>query len=207
MNKKRNEQEDFWAGSFGKEYIDRNRDEKLLASNFVFFSSIFSKMSKLPKTCIELGANIGMNVFPIKTLLPTAEITGVEINKEACEELEKTGCNVINKSILELEAKQTYELVLLKGVLIHQNPDFLLETYNKIYSLSSKWIIIAEYFNPTPIEMSYRGHKDRLFKRDFAGELLNQFKNLELVANGFSYHGDVFPQDDINWFLIEKKGE
>ena len=122
-------------------------------------------------------------------------------------ELEKTGCNVINKSILELEAKQTYELVLLKGVLIHQNPDFLLETYNKIYSLSSKWIIIAEYFNPTPIEMSYRGHKDRLFKRDFAGELLNQFKNLELVANGFSYHGDVFPQDDINWFLIEKKGE
>lgn len=207
MNKKRNEQEDFWAGSFGKEYIDRNRDEKLLASNFVFFSSIFSKMSKLPKTCIELGANIGMNIFPIKTLLPTAEITGVEINKEACVELEKTGCNVINKSILELEAKQTYELVLLKGVLIHQNPDFLLETYKKIYSLSSKWIIIAEYFNPTPIEMSYRGHKDRLFKRDFAGELLNQFKNLELVANGFSYHGDVFPQDDINWFLIEKKGE
>lgn len=207
MNKKRNEQEDFWAGSFGKEYIDRNRDEKLLASNFVFFSSIFSKMSKLPKTCIELGANIGMNVFPIKTLLPTAEITGVEINKEACVELGKTGCNVINKSILELEVKQTYELVLLKGVLIHQNPDFLLETYNKIYSLSSKWIIIAEYFNPTPIEMSYRGHKDRLFKRDFAGELLNQFKNLELVANGFSYHGDVFPQDDINWFLIEKKGE
>lgn len=207
MNKKRNEQEDFWAGSFGKEYIDRNRDEKLLASNFVFFSSIFSKMSKLPKTCIELGANIGMNIFPIKTLLPTAEITGVEINKEACVELEKTGCNVINKSILELEAKQTYELVLLKGVLIHQNPDFLLETYKKIYSLSSKWIIIAEYFNPTPIEMSYRGHKDRLFKRDFVGELLNQFKNLELVANGFSYHGDVFPQDDINWFLIEKKGE
>ena len=207
MIEKRNEQEDFWAGSFGKEYIDRNRDEKLLASNFVFFSNIFSKMSKLPKTCIELGANIGMNVFPIKTLLPTAEITGVEINKEACVELEKTGCNVINKSILELEAKQTYELVLLKGVLIHQNPDFLLKTYNKIYSLSSKWIIIAEYFNPTPIEMSYRGHKDRLFKRDFAGELLNQFKNLELVANGFSYHGDVFPQDDINWFLIEKKGE
>jgi len=207
MIKKRNEQEDFWAGSFGKEYIDRNRDEKLLASNFVFFSNIFSKMSKLPKSCIELGANIGMNVFPIKTLLPTAEVTGVEINKEACVELEKTGCNVINKSILELEAKQTYELVLLKGVLIHQNPDFLLETYNKIYSLSSKWIIIAEYFNPTPIEMSYRGHKDRLFKRDFAEELLNQFKNLELVANGFSYHGDVFPQDDINWFLIEKKGE
>ena len=179
----------------------------MLASNFVFFSIIFSRMSKLPKTCIELGANIGMNIFPIKTLLPTAEITGVEINKEACVELEKTGCNVINKSILELEAKQTYELVLLKGVLIHQNPDFLLETYNKIYSLSSKWIIIVEYFKPTPIEMSYRGHKDRLFKRDFAGELLNQFKNLELVANNLWYHGDVFPQDDINWFLIEKKGE
>jgi spore coat polysaccharide biosynthesis protein SpsF len=207
MNEKRNEQEDFWAGEFGKEYIDRNKNEKLLASNFVFFSNIFSKMNRLPNTCIELGANIGMNIFPIKTLLPTAEVTGVEINKEACVELEKTGCKVINSSILELQEKQTYELVLLKGVLIHQNPDFLLDTYQKIFSLSSRWIVIAEYFNPTPIGISYRGHENKLFKRDFAGEMLNQFENLELIASGFNYHGDVFPQDDINWFLMEKKGK
>ena len=206
MSVERSEQESFWAGSFGKDYIERNRDEKLLASNFVFFSNILSKMSKLPNSCVELGANIGMNILPLRTLLPNSEITGVEINAEACEELEKTGCNVINQSILEFQVEQTYELVLLKGVLIHQNPDHLVKTYERIFSLSSKWIIIAEYFNPTPVAIPYRGYENKLFKRDFAGELLSQFPSLELAAYGFNYQGDVFPQDNISWFLIEKKG-
>ena len=34
----RTEQEAFWAGSFGTDYIDRNASEQLLASNLNFFS-------------------------------------------------------------------------------------------------------------------------------------------------------------------------
>jgi spore coat polysaccharide biosynthesis protein SpsF len=70
--------------------------------------------------------------------------------------------------------------------------------------MSSRWILIAEYYNPVPVAIDYRGHSDKLFKRDFAGELLSQFSNLELIATGFAYHLDPFPQDDITWFLIRK---
>jgi len=46
-----------------------------------------------------------------------------------------------------------------------------------------------------------------LFKRDFAGEMLERFADLKLLDYGFVYRRDPnFPQDDITWFLLEKSG-
>ena len=78
--------------------------------------------------------------------------------------------------------------------------------YQKLYDSSSKYILIAEYYNPSPLAISYRGHSDRLFKRDFAGEFLDIFKDVKLIDYGFSYRKDpAFPQDDITWFLMKKQ--
>jgi hypothetical protein len=50
----------------------------------------------------------------------------------------------------------------------------------------------------------YRGHADRLFKRDFAGDLIEKY-GMKLVDYGFVYKRDNWaPQDDITWFLLEK---
>ena len=59
---------------------------------------------------------------------------------------------------------------------------------------------------PAPVAIPYRGHSDRLFKRDFAGEILDRHPQLQLVDYGFAYRRDPnFPQDDITWFLMEKR--
>jgi len=43
------------------------------------------------------------------------------------------------------------------------------------------------------------------FKRDFAGEMLDRYRDLKLVDYGFAYHRDpAFSHDDITWFLLEK---
>ena len=77
--------------------------------------------------------------------------------------------------------------------------------YKKLYDSSNKYILIAEYYNPKPVSISYRGHSKKLFKRDFAGEFMDSFNDIKLVDYGFVYHRDnCFPQDDINWFLFEK---
>ena len=60
---------------------------------------------------------------------------------------------------------------MIKGVLIHINPDMLNNVYEKLYDSSDRYILVAEYYNPTPVNVSYRGYNDRLFKRDFAGEM------------------------------------
>jgi spore coat polysaccharide biosynthesis protein SpsF len=52
--------------------------------------------------------------------------------------------------------------------------------------------------------VKYRGHKNKLFKRDFAGEIIDNYP-FKLDSYGFVYHKDqIAPQDDINWFLLKK---
>ncbi len=90
------------------------------------------------------------------------------------------------------------------GVLIHINPDELGMVYDNLFNLSKKYILISEYYNPTPIVVEYRGHAGKLFKRDFAGEMIDRF-DLKLMDYGFFYHRDnYFSFGDSNWFLLEK---
>lgn len=100
----------------------------------------------------------------------------------------------------------TFDLTFTSGVLIHINPNKLQDVYQLLYQCSKKYILVNEYYNPSPAEVSYRGHSQRLFNRDFAGELLDKYLDLELVDYGFQYHRDYnFPSDDCTWFLLKKK--
>ncbi len=200
------EQENFWAGNFGIEYIGRNDSAELLASNLDFFSKALRQASKI-SSCLELGANIGMNLRAFKLLYPKMNFKGVEINKVAAKKLSKLigDKNVFQGSIFDFKTKEKVDLTLIKGVLIHINPEKLGLVYEKLYKYSKKYILVCEYYNPSPVGIAYRGHSDRLFKRDFAGEMLDKYKDLELVDYGFSYKRDNnFPQDDITWFLLKK---
>ena len=200
------DQEDFWAGVFGDDYIERNKGAEILASNLNFFSRILSKTNEL-NSCLEFGSNIGMNLKAIRLLYPKISIKAIEINKKACEELSILigKKNVFNQSIFEFGIDETFDLTFTKGVLIHLNPDKLENVYEKLYKNSRKYILIAEYFSPNPISVKYRGYDNKLFKRDFAGELMKIYPDLKLVDYGFCYSKDNnYPQDDINWFLLEK---
>lgn len=199
-------QEEFWAGEFGAEYINRNKGKHLLASNLNFFNKALTNTSN-PSSFIEFGANIGMNLKALKLLFPDSQLKGVEINSEAVEVLKETiGIdNVYHQSIFDFSTEEKFDVSLIKGVLIHINPDMLNIVYEKLFNSSKKYILIGEYYNPSPVAINYRGHSDRLFKRDFAGEMLDKYPSLELVDYGFSYRRDVnFPQDDITWFLLKK---
>jgi pseudaminic acid biosynthesis-associated methylase len=200
----KSEQELFWAGDFGNSYNERNTGSKLHASNLHFFSNILKTIPRLPKEVFEIGGNIGMNINALKLLLPQSTFTSIEINGLACDELEKTGCEVIRGSIIDLEILDTFDLVFTKGVLIHINPEQLANVYEKIYETSRQYILVAEYFNPTPVSIEYRGHSDKLFKRDFAKDLMDLYTDLQLISYGFAYSSDQFPQDNISWFLLEK---
>ncbi|MEO9872945.1 hypothetical protein [Ekhidna sp.] len=41
------EQEKFWAGDFGDQYIDRNKSDEYLASNLNFFSKALTDEEKV----------------------------------------------------------------------------------------------------------------------------------------------------------------
>lgn len=207
MRRYKTSQEEFWANNFGDEYIERNKDENILAANINLFSRIIKRTEKLD-SIIEFGANIGLNLKAINVLCPNIQdVSAVEINAEAAKVCkENTDLkNLYEQSIFDFKTDYQRDFVLIKGVLIHLNPDYLNLAYNILYETSKKYICIAEYYNPTPVEVMYRGHKGKLFKRDFAGEMLDKYNDLKLIDYGFVYRRDAnFPQDDITWFLMQK---
>ena len=201
------EQEEFWNGEFGDQYIDRNKNEEILSCNLALFSKVLANTRDV-NSVIEFGSNIGLNLKAITTLKPFLEYKGaIEINKKAADYLKSDMPNikVYEQSILECDILEAYDFVLIKGVLIHINPDELMQVYKKLYETSKRYICIVEYYNPTPVAIPYRGFENKLFKRDFAGELMDQYKDLKLVDYGFVYHRDNnFKGDDLTWFLMEK---
>lgn len=198
------DQEAFWAGEFGDDYIDRNSMEQFVTHKLVMWSKILSSAGKV-SSAIELGCNIGLNLMALRRLGPSLDLTAYEINtKAAAQARENADANVHVGSVLEdLDAGQV-DMTFTSGVLIHINPDHLAKVYANLYNHSRRYVVVSEYYNPSPVSISYRGHKDRLFKRDFAGDLIEQY-DMKLVDYGFVYKRDPWaPQDDTTWFLLEK---
>lgn len=202
------EQEHFWAGEFGDQYIERNAGARLVSGNMALFSRALGRIPS-PGSAIEFGANIGLNLRALEALFPSIELTAVEINPTAVGQLRAWGgvAEIREGSLLDFAADRQWDLAFVKGVLIHIAPIALPIAYDVIYRASRRWILIAEYYNPTPVEVVYRGYSGRLFKRDFAGEMLERHAGLRVVDYGFVWKRDpAFPLDDVTWFLLEKVG-
>jgi pseudaminic acid biosynthesis-associated methylase len=199
------EQEEFWSGEFGDAYVNRNRYD--IGASVAMFGRILSKAFDV-SSVFELGCNIGQNLRAIKILKPESRISGIEINESAHASAVKDFPDVIHGSILEVDPLSigTIDLVFTKGVLIHIQPERLPEVYDKMARIGRKYVLMSEYYNPRPVTIEYRGHAQRLFKRDFAGEFMDRHPDFRLSDYGFVYHRDpVFPRDDATWFLMERK--
>ncbi len=199
-------QERFWQGEFGDAYVDRNAGAAAVASSLAFFGRALARAGGLGSV-LELGTNRGLNLQALRALLPQAQLQGVELNGKACALARALNvAEIWEGSLFDYPVTKGFDLAFTKGVLIHLPPDLLPAAYDKLYQASRRFILVAEYYNPTPVEVSYRGHAERLFKRDFAGELLDRHADLRLLDYGFVYHRDpLFPADDISWFLLEKQ--
>ena len=201
----RTAQEEFWAGTFGQDYMTRNQSAALVASNEVLFRRILQSAHQV-RSIAELGCNIGLNLLALNQIDPTLDLHGYDINRDAAQQATRLGlAKIICATVLEpLDTAQKHDLTFTKGVLIHIQPDELHAIYDNLYRLSRRYVVVCEYYNPSPVSIDYRGHKDRLFKRDFAGEMIDRYA-MKLVDYGFTYHRDTLaPQDDCTWFLLEK---
>ncbi len=189
---------ELWRGDFGREYHARDVREVEATTN-LFRRAL--RETGVIRSALEFGAGTGTNLQALKSLYGCRTV-GVEVNPDACARM--TADAAICSPALEC-APQACKLVLTKGFLIHVPPEDLEATYAKIYACSTRYVLLCEYFNPAPVEVEYRGHRGRLWKRDFAGEMLDAHPDLALLDYGFSYGRDPqMPGDNMNWFLLDK---
>lgn len=134
MNFKK-DQEAFWAGDVGTEYIQRNQGDALLASNLDFFAKALRQARGI-RSCIEFGANIGMNLKALKLLSPGIDAHAIEINAEAAKQLGEvippSKCTTAPSWISAPHANGI--LPSSKGVLIHLNFEALPQVYDKLFA-------------------------------------------------------------------------
>ena len=204
--KNQDDQSSFWSGDFGDEYILRNTSKDESVVKMIMFGRMLKNANKVG-SAVELGCNIGLNLEALKSLNDDVSLCGYEINRNAILKARDLGIGSIQEANItrpiKIEAK--FEMSFTVGVLIHIAPEQLTQVYENLYNLSSRYILICEYYNPTPVMVEYRDNKDKLFKRDFAGEMLDLY-DLTLIDYGFFYNRDnQFKYGDFNWFLLERK--
>ena len=193
---------DLWSGSFGDAYIERNASQASQAASLRLMADALKGQNV--QSVLEFGANVGLNLRSIGWLFPEATRSAVEINQRACSVLRSSGINTIHDSLLDAEIDGLYDLVMTVGVPIYIEPSRLGDAYRQIHSAANRLILIAEYYSPQPVEVPYRGQSGALWKRDFAGELLDAYPDLRLLNVGVTYHRQGQGVDDMNWFLVEK---
>jgi pseudaminic acid biosynthesis-associated methylase len=203
----RNEQEAFWADGYAEEYIRKN-SEFDQALGVEAWRKMLGRAGPV-RSLLECGCNIGRNIKFLNEVLPDAAKSIIEISKPAYRFVTSEFAldRSFNGPILEAPFEPgSFDLVLTIGVLIHIHPDNLLAHMRKMHDLSSRYVLIGEYFNRTPVMIEYQGQKDKLFKRDF-GKLFMENHDVRLVDYGFLW-GHMYDRagfDDVTWWLFEKK--
>lgn len=202
-----NKQEKMWASGFGTEYHARNRFE----DRTDFWNDVLGPdVLRDAYSVLEPGAGKGENLRAIRVLRSEIDIhmqdwqlTGIEVNKVAYEEMRKHNLIGHNAAFLDVPLDdKVYSLVITRGFLMHVPTGALQPTLAKIYNASSKYICFCEYYSPVRREVEYHGKGSALWIDDFAGKLMDMYPSLKLKDYGFKYRKDN--GYDLTYFLLEK---
>jgi pseudaminic acid biosynthesis-associated methylase len=200
----------FWRSEFGNNYIGRNG-----ASNVQLHArvSMWAKIMNClggdpPKSILEVGSNIGINLRALRALTG-AEMFALEPNVEArrilVEDEVVPAANAIDGFAAGIPLTSgAVDMAFTSGVLIHIHPDDLLPSIREIHRVTRRYLVCIEYFSDKPEMIPYRGHDDRLFKRDFGGYYLDHFSDLRVVDYGFSWKRQT-GLDNLTWWVFEKR--
>lgn len=181
-----------WAGQFGKEYTDRNtlsleEMDALYERNYgvtrTELNERFLKGIDRSIRMLEVGSNIGNQLLCLQRM-GFSNLYGIELQSYAVE-LSKSRTrriNIIEGSAFDIPYRDGYfDLVFTSGVLIHINPSDIALAMREIHRCTREYICGFEYYADKYTEIPYRGHRDLLWKADFARLYLDQFGDLELV--------------------------
>ena len=200
----------YWLGSNGNDYVERNKFEKWMAKpGKAAFQRILGSISF--QSVLEVGSNIGRNLIYLTHLYgEDLDLYAVEPNKAAFDGLisdvrlknlkKAWNCKALNLP----PADASIDLVFTSGVLIHIAPEDLQRATAEIVRVSKKYILCIEYFSHKPESIAYRGQQNLLFKRDFGSFYLDNYPELKCCGYGFLWQREFVVFDNLTWWLFEK---
>lgn len=196
------EQLELWRSAFGREYTDRNDQEK--PERVVSWRRLLDGI--VPERVLEIGCNVGWNLEYLRRL-GVADLYGMEPQPYAVSRARARNprFNVLHGTAFELPFRDGFfDLVFTSGVLIHIAPDEVGKALDEMFRVSRRYIVAIEYgaASQPDQEVLYRGKQSALWKRDHGAlwrrryPQLREIRTLQLgVADGY---------DDCTANLFEK---
>ena len=212
------QQEDFWSGSFGREYTDRNL--RPLAEWNDFYRTTWGHtkpemnaafVGGLPRETriLEVGCNTGLQLLGLQSAGFT-DLYGIELQAYAVERARETlpGVNLLQGSGFDLPFKDGFfDVVCTNGVLIHIAPADLPRIMAEMVRCSRRYIWGFEYYADAPTAIPYRGTEGFLWKANYAQLFADQFPELRLVKQEFyPYQTAAERGNTDSMYLLEKVG-
>lgn len=185
-----NEQQQFWAGEFGDEYVRRNQVD--WRTRVPFWRDVIARTGA--RSVHEFGCNAGWNLSAIRRSYPDVYVSGNDINEQAITQAIDAGLEGIFVGSKCCRA----ELVFTAGVLIHVAPNDLESIMRHIVDASYRYVLAVEYESEQEEEVEYRGHAGKLWRRPF-GKLYEEL-GLKLIGR----EGNVDGFDKCTAWLLEK---
>jgi len=204
-----------WSGDFGKEYTDRN------AFSLEELDTLYKSKYGVTRTqlnqrflegmdrsirVLEVGSNVGNQLLCLQSM-GFVNLYGIELQSYAVElsKARTKRINIIEGSAFDIPYKDGYfDLVFTSGVLIHINPSDIVWALREILRCTREYIWGFEYYADEHTEITYRGHKELLWKADYAKLYLQRFEDLKIVEEERLKYLD---SDNIDtMFLLKKIG-
>lgn len=170
-----------WCGEVGRAYQERNPFEP--RSAVPYFERV--AVNRNIKSILEVGCNLGSKLGAWLTVLPNAEISGVEPNAEAVAKASKVPGV---KSVVQGDAyklpfgDESFDLVFTSGVLMHVPTERINDAVKEIFRVAKRYIVAIEQRSEVEqeIQPSFRGVGRMWFSRDYT-KLYGQFDALSFI--------------------------
>jgi SAM-dependent methyltransferase len=159
---------------------------------------------------LEIGCGPGWNLTALKSLFPTATLTGVEPNAVARQKAVAAGLTVVDGALPSPLPAGTFDLVLCCNVLGHLIPAQLDAGLTAVRGkvATNRWLLVIEYNTERAdradeaCEWPTAGVVDVLWRRDFGAHFGRLYPSRTVLATGMVYKAaDAMPDASTFWMM------
>lgn len=197
---------DLWRSAFGREYTDRNDQEK--PERVTSWRRLLDGIApNRPMRVMEVGCNVGWNLEYLRRL-GIEQLYGVEPQTYAVSRARarNPSFNVLHGTAFDLPFRDGFfDLAFTSGVLIHIAPEAIGAALDEMYRVSRRYIVAIEYGVPRQDEQEvlYRGKQSALWKRDHGAVWMKRYPDLRCIRTLELGVADGY--DDCTAHLLEKQ--